>query len=94
MKIAIVRLNWNRSVSANVVEQRLVLNGGDVIVLGPNVEQFDGVEVPQDTSLHAELKAFNGVFESDAAVLDFPVESPQAPSGLTATVVDVRDDGN
>ena len=93
MRVAIVRLTWLRSVSDDVVEQRLVVNGNvdGVVVLAPSVEQYD-IRVSEKETVSVALTAFDGKFESDAVVLDYAVgdlTKPQSPTGLFAEVIEV-----
>jgi hypothetical protein len=90
---AVVRLTWLRSVSDDVVEQRLVLNGTEPVVLLPTVEEFV-VNVPDKGSLNVVLTAYDGTNVSLPVTLDFLVGDltpPQPPIGLMATIVDVVD---
>jgi len=91
MKQAIVRFEWDASVSPDVVEQRVSVDGSGFVVIPATVKQYD-VTVNEKSSVNVAVSAWDGTFESDPAVLDFNVGDlvkPQPPTGLSASVIDV-----
>lgn len=99
-KKAKVLLEWSKSISTDVVEQRLqiVLSNESVPIVGEvlpaSLEQYEFV-VPEKRMVHVELRAYDGTNTSDPAVLDFEIgdlTAPQPPEGLVYTVLEVFDD--
>jgi hypothetical protein len=98
MKVALVRLNWTKSVSSDVVEQKLTLQvgGSEATVerLSPEVETFGPIEIPEGSAVVASIVVNDGTFDSQATVLGFTIgdlTSPEPVTGLTYIIEDTKE---
>jgi hypothetical protein len=98
MKQATVKLLWVKSVSTDVVSQRLTYIIGDadpvIVDLPASVEEFAPLTVPEKTAVHAELYPTDGTNSGDVATLDFTLgdlTKPEPITGFGYEVVEVVD---
>lgn len=98
MKKAKVELFWQPSESVDVVSQSLDIkvNGLDFYTdneLSPTVDLYELLLSENDT-VDVVLKAFDGTFYSESALLNFTVPdltSPVAPTNLNWRIVEILD---
>lgn len=98
MKIATVRLFWNRSISDDVLSQALKINVNGEIKVDvslPSTQEEFVFDVSEKSQVNVSLVAKDAANVSDAAVLDFQVDdltAPAAPTGLFYEITNVRDE--
>lgn len=97
-KRAKVILSWQKSISTDVVSQKVevLLNGQPFISteLSQNAQEF-AFEIPEKQLVHVEITAFDGTNSSIPAVLVFEVgdlTAPAPPTNLTYEIVEIFDD--
>src|SRR5574343_892870 len=98
MKVALVKVEWVKSPSVDVVKQVVKINVAGiesvVVDLEPFIEAFGPFEVPEKAAVHVEVIANDGTYDSEPAVLDFvlgDLVAPEAPSGIKYSVVEIVD---